>query len=107
MRRVTAIATPLRGGAGGLVRKRMRRELASVPIAHRGDRKPESGGDAASPQSLFVSEPERFLDHRPGVHLGLAMRRGGFEPPRPLGHKHLKLASLPVPPPPRGRSQCI
>jgi hypothetical protein len=33
------------------------------------------------------------------------MRAEGFEPPRPLGHEHLKLARLPTPPRPRDRRQ--
>jgi hypothetical protein len=39
------------------------------------------------------SRVERFREHR--------MRAEGFEPPRPLGHEHLKLARQPIAPRPR------
>ena len=36
--------------------------------------------------------------------MGEMVRKEGFEPPRPFGHKILSLARLPVPPLPRGGS---
>ena len=76
-----------------------------VPVADRGEGESKVARNPSSPEALLIAKPQSLFDRRLGVHASPPeMRRGGFEPPRPLGHEHLKLASLPVPPPPRSAS---
>ena len=65
-----------------------------VDMRDLGSRVERRGGSSPFIRTMKISSPDKILS---GLDIFM-VREGGFEPPRPCEHWHLKPASLPIPP---------